>query len=322
MTSTDQEFDEYGKRILAPLRQAPGMDPMVSAEAKKQFILQGESLRQGLNLRPGARDKQIKPEPTNIFGMFQRKPILKALAAIIIAVVIILSGSTITVAAAQSSLPGDPLYSVKSWSEEVRLSLAFSTKTKLNLTLDYTNRRVDEIQSLLAGGKAVNDQTSDRFQQELDSALQLAARLDDSQIQFALGQIKKHAENQGMTIEELMILLPSQAEPAIIRLQERLNEQVQLSSFGESDPEAFRAQMRERQQIHKELKDSTKTEPAESGMPGITVTPMPEKNDNNNGNNTHQPTDMPGQGNPGNGKSQNTPGNGNHDPNGTNTQEP
>ena len=117
-------------------------------------------------------------------------------------------------------------------------------------------------------------------------------------------------------------MLPPQADPAIIHLQERLNEQIQLSSFGESDPEAFRVQMREREQIHKDLNHSTETEPAESDMPGMTGTPMPENNDNNNGNKTHQPTDMPGQGNPGNGKGQNTPGNGNHDSNGTSTQEP
>ena len=223
--------------------------------------------------------------------------------------------------AAQSSLPGEPLYPLKSWSESVRLSMTFSTKAKLNLTLDYTNRRVDEISSLLAGGKGMNDQTSDRLQRELDNALQLAAQLDDTQLQKASEQIKSHAENQGMTMEELISTLPPQAEPAIRHLQERLNEQVQLSSIGESDPKAFRMQIRERAQKRygpNPASDVDQPQPSPTDLP---VTPVPGKNDKGNGNQGDQSTDTPGHGGQG-GKEQSTPESGNHGPDESQTPKP
>lgn len=322
MNGSDQNFDEYGKRILSPLRQVPSMDAQSAAEARKQFLLQGESLRQGLISQPAASERQTSKEKTNIFAMFRHKPLLKGLVAVVFAVLVILSGSSITVAAAQGSLPGEPLYAIKSWSEDVRLSMTRSTEAKLNLTLDYTNRRVDEISGLLAGGKVLNDQTSDRFQQELDNALQLAAQLDDNQLHIALGQIKKHAQSQGMTIEELIDMLPSQAEPTVIHLQRRLDEQVQLSVFGEMNPQAFREQMHLRHQKQQGPIHPAETVQPESIEPGMTVTPIPERNEGNGGNKMQQSTDTPGQANPGNGKGQNTPGNGNHGPNESSPQQP
>jgi hypothetical protein len=189
MTWTDHEFDEYGKRVLSPLRPAPSLDPQVAAEAKEQFLMHGESLGHGLISQPGGLDLEQRLRKPNVFLGTQRNTLMKALAGVLLAILIILAVSSITVYAAQSSLPGEPLYTIKSWGEDLRLSMTFSTKAKLNLTLDYTIRRVNEISDILAGGKTLNDQSSDRFKRELDYALLLAAQLDNTQIQNALGQI-------------------------------------------------------------------------------------------------------------------------------------
>jgi Domain of unknown function (DUF5667) len=322
MTRTDKEFDDYGKRTMNALRLAPAMDPQVAAETRKRYFLQAENLRQGLISQPGEVEKGKFASQFKRFGAFQRLPVMKTLAALLLAMLIIVTGGSISVYAAQSSLPGEPLYSIKSLSEDVRLSMTFSTKAKLNLTLDYTNRRANEISDLLAGGQTVNDHASDRYQRELDSALQYAALLDDSQIGNALGQIKTHAENQGMAMEELLNQLHPQAEPAVVHLQARLAEQVRLSQFGELDPQAFRVQIHDRLQKQQENKHSTGTGQPESSSPDLTITPEPGLNDNEHGNKTNRPTDVPGNDNPGNGKGQSTPEIGNHDLNGKKTQEP
>jgi hypothetical protein len=322
MTRTDKEFDDYGKRILTPLRPAPSMKPHMAAETRKQYLLQVESLRQGILSQPNKEAKERLTRQIKRFGLFQRMPVMKTVAALLLVVIIVLAGGSISVYAAQSSLPGEPLYSIKSLSEDVRLSLTFSPKAKLYLTLDYTNRRMDEISGLLAGGKTLNDHASARYQQELDSALQYAAQLDDSQIGNALGQIKTHAENQGMTMEDLINKLPPQAEPAVVHLQARLAEQVKLSQFGEVDPQAFRVQIHERLQKQHGNKHSAGTDQPESASPDLTVTQEPGQNGNGHGNKTHQPTAVPGNDNPGNGKGQSTPGKGNHGPNEKQTQEP
>src|SRR4030043_1832477 len=236
MTKAD---DEYGKRVLAPLQPAPPLDPQISAREKARFLLEAENFSQGFVPGAGSLDKQL--EPGMSMESIRKRPmsLLKALVAALIAL-FVLVGSSLTVYAAQDSLPGETLYPLKTISEDIRLSLTPSTKDKLDITLDHTNRRVDEINSLLAKGKTVPLLSTDRFEGELEGALLLAAQLEDKQMQDALLEIKSHAESQGMTLDELINKLPGQAEPALLHLQERLHEQISLSSIGEIDPKTFR----------------------------------------------------------------------------------
>ena len=308
MTNSNGELDEFGKRVLASLRSTPPINSRVAAAEKSKYLFQGENLRKDLFAGSGKVYAQWDHQRVNALRGKQPSPLFKALVATIL-VLVFLVGSSFTVYAAQSSLPGQPLYTIKSWSEDIRLSMTFTTKAKLNLTLDYTNRRVDEISRLVASGKAIDDQTSERFQSELDNALQLAIQLNDPQMQNALVQIKGRAESQGMTIEELIAKLPPQAEPAIIHLQERLNEQVKLSTIGEKDPKSFRAVIHERIRIKRGPKDSPTSDQSQSAPAGSSNTPIPEQENNGNGR-------------PGNGQGQSTPGNGNHGPKPTDPQTP
>jgi hypothetical protein len=319
MIRAEGELDEYGKRVFAPLRSTIPLDPQVAAAEKAIFLLRCENLQQGLI--PGSSVVHAEREQGRLNALRRKQPLslFKALIATML-VLIFLVGSSITVFAAQSSLPGQPLYTIKSWSEDIRLSMTFSTKAKLNLTLDYTNRRLDEISSLITRGKALNDRGSERLQNELDHALELASKLDDPQMRSALGLIKRQAENQGMTIEELISKLPAQAGPAIIHLQERLDEQVELTTIGELDPKAFRLEVRERLRTRQGPKHSPTSNESQFTPAGSVSTPIPQQEDNGNGKN--HPSEVPGQGGPGNKPGQSTPGNENRKPKPTDTQAP
>jgi len=321
MTRADNDLDEFGKRALSPLRQVPSLDPQTGASEKVRFLLRAENLRNALIPNQAAIQSKQADRKSGIFRGKLSVPIYKALA-IALLVLFFVVGSSFTVYAAQASLPGDPLYTIKSVSEDLRLTLTVSPQDKLNLTLDYTNLRMGEIQSLVSKGKSLSDQTSDRYQQELEDAIQLAAQLDDQQMQHALAEIKIQAENQGITMEELISRLPDQAFPAFVHLQERLKEQVQLSTLGQDNPQQFRkdVQLRARNRHGPKLSPSAE----EPGSLPLLATAAPSSNEDNNGNgngNNH-PSNDPGQGNPGNGQGQSTPGNGNHGPNPTHTPEP
>jgi Domain of unknown function (DUF5667) len=299
MTKAEDELDEFGKRTLASLRATPPLDSQVIMEVKANYLMEGENLRQAINSESSAKD--TRQEKNTIFGVLQRKPIMKALVAVVLAFVVLLAGSSFTVFASQGSLPGEVLYPVKSWSEDVRLSLTSSPSDRLVLTLYFTNLRMEEISTLMARGNQVSAQTTDRFQRELEDALQLAAQLDDTQIQYALGEIKSQAEKQGITIQELISKLPPQAEPAVLKLQERLNEQVQLSNIGEANPKNFRAQINERREKLKGPKHSPDTDQSQSPSDKTTTTAIPSEEGNNHGNKMNQPTEEPGQIGSGNG---------------------
>jgi hypothetical protein len=319
MNRADKELDEYGKRTLAPLRPSPPLDPLTASEAKAKYLLKAENFRQTIRFQPENADTLQMNGKLNIFGTLQHKSMMKALAAFLLAFMVILAGSSFTVFASQSSLPGQALYTVKSWSEDVRLSMTSSPDARLNLTLDFTNQRLEEISSLLEHGNTINEQTADRFQRELEDALLLAVQLDDTQMQLALEKIKSHAENQGLTIQELINKLPPQADAAILRLQE-LNEQVQLSNV-ETDPKEFRVKVNERSQRQQNPKHSPDTGKSKSTPDETATTPMPLQNGDRNGNEI-QTTDVPGHGGQGKDQDQTPSGNGNHELNPTHTPKP
>ncbi len=310
MTRVERELDEYGKRILSPLQPVPPTDPRMMEEEKARFLLKGENLRN--NMIPNlAEKKQVQAgRHAGRYSGFFSMPVFKALAIAVI-VLVLVTASSITVFASQSSLPGDPLYTIKSISEDVRLSLTFSTEAKLDLTMDYTNHRVNEIQGLVTQGKSLPDQTSERYQRELEEELQLAAQLDDQQLHAALVQIKAQAESQGMTVEELIARLPNQASPAIIHLQERLREQVELSMIGEQNPQAFRREIHDREHGRQGPNQEATDDQQELLTTQGAITPAPSEE--NTGNGMSKPTEEPGHGNP---------GNGNHTPNPTHTPKP
>jgi hypothetical protein len=321
MTRAEREWDEYGKRALAPLQSVPPPDPKLVAEEKAKFLMQGENLRKALIPNLAAiESRRTNRQPGTIRGIFSTS--IHKILVVAILVLVLVTASSFTVYAAQGSLPGETLYPIKSASEDVWLSLTFSTEAKLNLTLEYTNRRMNEIRSLVSKGKPLPDQTSDRYQQELDSALQLAAQLNNQQMQSALGEIKANAEGQGMTVEQLIAKLPVQASPAIIHLQQRLQEQVQLSTFGEEDPQQFRLQIQQREHLRQGPKHSSTEEQSEMMPAQVTASPEPIQQENGNGGEMNQATEVPGKGNQGNKQGQPPSGNGNHGPNQAGTSQP
>lgn len=312
--------DEFGKRILAPLQPTPSLDPKIVAEERNKYLLQVESIRQGFIPGSDMDDARVAEDVFSVHRRKQHYTLLRGLAAVLCAL-IILVGSSLTVYAAQDSLPGESLYTLKAISEDIRLSVTHSQQARLDITLDYTNRRVDEISQLLAAGKSMPMQASERFQGELEGALLLASQMEDTRMVNALEKIKSHAENQGMTIEQLINQLPEQADPAILRLQARLYEQVELSMIGEHDPRTFRLAMRERQNGNSQKHKSTPASHDRSSTPSSASTTPFTTDEGENHNNRH-PTQSPeheesspGEGNP-------NPGNGNHNPDPSRTPKP
>jgi hypothetical protein len=319
MNHSDEELNKFGKRILSPLSQVDPLDPASIAQERAKFLAQVQHLRTDLPVVINNETEKQSNREDRIYLRKPRMPLFRALIAVLV-VVILLAGSSATVFAAQNSLPGEPLYAIKSLSEDVRFAVALNPQTKLDLTLTYTNRRAEEISSLVANGEELPAQTSNRYQLELEQALDLAAQMNDQQMQAALIQIRNGAEKQGMTMEELLVKLPEQASPAILRLQERLQEQVMLSSFGESDPQAFRNEIRERQKIRQSIRHSTEPEQTEEIPLIADNTPMPGQD--NNGSEMIQPSQMPGHNGQDNSQDESLPGNSNHGPGPTHTPKP
>jgi Domain of unknown function (DUF5667) len=313
MSSEKGDIDEIGRRMLEPLRTVPPLDEQAAAKARQHFLLHADSLRN----EQAARSARVLPASAGgkITGLFAGKPLplMRVLVGALVAL-IILVGSSATVYAAQSSLPGEPLYVIKSLSEDFRMTLTSSPQARLELTLNYTDRRMDEITSLVSEGEQVSNQASSSFEGELEDALMLAAQMGDEDIKLALGQIRQAAQTQGITLEELVSKMPEQANPAILRLRDRIQEQVRLSSMGEIDPQTYRFEIRERQREKQDMNPASGADKPSNLPPNMTATCTPTAGKDKPGNDSNKPSNPPGQENVPPGQDGDNPGNGNQLP--------
>jgi hypothetical protein len=74
-----------------------------------------------------------------------RGPILATFSAL----AVILGGSFASVQAAERSLPGDTLYMLKLVTEQTRLAFTSSKPNKVKLKAEFTNRRVDDLKTVI-----------------------------------------------------------------------------------------------------------------------------------------------------------------------------
>jgi hypothetical protein len=118
----------------------------------------------------------VEPSPYFFFSYQFRM----ALAGVLMLVVV----GTGTASAAQGSVPGDLLYTVKiSITEPVELALAPSASAKADVQVRLAERRIEEAQSLAAEGRleaGVAEQLATSFDAHAESAQQLADSVEES----------------------------------------------------------------------------------------------------------------------------------------------
>jgi hypothetical protein len=113
--------------------------------------------------------------------------------ALILAFTLAVGGSGAAVVASQDALPNDPLYAVKLLSEDVCVNLTTDGSTRANMLLNLAERRTDEI---VATGGASGSVLA-RQQAQITSALQIAAGLNDAQMNQVLTRTRDMLE-QGL----------------------------------------------------------------------------------------------------------------------------
>ncbi len=166
------------------------------------------------------------------------------IVTIVVILSTILGGTAATAYAAQDDMPGQPLYGLKLYTEDARLGLALSTQTRLNLNLEFANRRVDEIAFLAAKDQVPPEQVLNRLQTQLDQALKVSAGLDDQGMQAALQGEMQSLQIQERTLQQVQLHNGSPAEPALLQAREMIRAQLQIVEGGLADPVQLRERLR------------------------------------------------------------------------------
>lgn len=122
---------------------------------------------------------------------FFRGPLMATLSILTIA----LGGSVASVSAAEQSLPGDFLYSLKLATEQARLALTPSKDEKLKLKIEFTSRRGEELKSVAQDDTPSRPervvQAAEILKRDLDTVKQ---QLDDVNAESEPGKVVEAAK--------------------------------------------------------------------------------------------------------------------------------
>ncbi|MDD4902233.1 MAG: DUF5667 domain-containing protein [Patescibacteria group bacterium] len=113
---------------------------------------------------------------------------LPATAWAVIGLVIILTGGSLGALAAQNSKPGDNLYIVKVWKENIQLLMTFDQEDKAKLDMKLANIHAREITEILsnpnfnaAGNQKKAEQLAQNFKQEINTVKERYSEISEMQ---------------------------------------------------------------------------------------------------------------------------------------------
>jgi Domain of unknown function (DUF5667) len=171
------------------------------------------------------------------------------------------------VAAAQSSLPDSPLYSIKLAVEDARLNLTNDPSQQATLAMTFASERTHEMERLAIAHHPISTLVSLRLQNQLDAALSAAARAPEPDMLRLLNQVRTTAQTQERSLAQAQVNAPREAstQDALRLAEQAVTLAQQQAEAGLADPDAFRRQYRRGQDAPVQL----------TPLPEATTTPQP-----------------------------------------------
>lgn len=280
----EPRLDERLAVKLGLLQYVPPRNKQRAEAAKSNFMLQAKDL---------SAQAVINPQPVRHNGWFtkiqnqfsqsrkEKSPMISAVTTIILIASIILGGGGATAVAAQSSQPDQPLYTVKIWSEDVRLQLTADPQTKLDLALEFANRRVEEMKLMTQAGGEIPESLQIRYRALLEYAMQLAAGMPTDQAVQAMEQVRERLQVQDQSLSQIEANGSDKALAILQQTRQMIQEHINWIVEGLANPDQIQERLRQMQQdrdrdpLQTCTPDATTSKPQDAGNPWTTGTPTP-----------------------------------------------
>jgi len=308
MNMKDQsELESFVRERLEEIKDIPARDPMVANRARAQFLVKAVS----------AANVQ---RHTGWNFIFRKEQFAMNMIISLLVVAGLLFGGGATVNAAMNDLPGEPLYALKVWSEDVSLQLQNDRGTKVDDLMVMAQTRIQEMVQLTDEGQPIPDSVRQRLEQHLQDALQICASMDDPTLDQTLLQVRDRLQQQDRDLDRLQLHTQKQDTLQLLtQTRTMLQERLQLVDDGLLNHEMFRYTVRNGLRNGQEI-DPTPTAgngySQQNGQP--TATPVgPNLNPGGPNTDTGGSNLDPGGANNGNGSPNTDSGSGNSSGNGT-----
>jgi len=168
------DLDPILQEKLLEIQIVKQRDASTTARGKDRYMLEARQLAvtsMGIN-RLNRWIENLK----SLFTKKEKSPMFTTIISIFLVMTALLGAGGISVAAAQSSQPDSFLYPLKILSEDVYYQMASGEENRLNIILDYADRRISEIQTMLEEGKVPDEAVQLLLQNHLQTALELAVK--------------------------------------------------------------------------------------------------------------------------------------------------
>lgn len=216
----DQSFDRELEKRFQELSSTEGAYPPLSAEVRNKYLRKANLITsQSVSKLNATRHKDWN------------FPILKELkmgtiATIMIILGLMLGGTTATAYAAQDALPTDTLYPVKLLTEDIQFDLTGNTAAKLELALQFAETRIDEILQLKEEGLMPPEGVYAELQNQIHQAILLSTQMGESNLEPSLLKIRDRLQDQ------LQLMGGTGDGPILLRTRTLLQERLQLIETG------------------------------------------------------------------------------------------
>ena len=233
------ELDPALQEKIGLMETTPERDPDLAAQTRENYLAQVDSL-------PLRGSTTALGWVLGLFGLNsldnsavssgKRKFAFSSVAAILLVLVIIFGGVSATAYAAQSALPGDALYPVKTSLEQTRITLANDAYNQAQLHLQFAQRRLNEIKELLAQGRTNDIEfASSEFEyyiQEAMKASQIVLAADSERGAELNKLVSEALLEYAVALKSVLVGAPEAVKPvvegALLASQEGAGDEVEI----------------------------------------------------------------------------------------------
>jgi hypothetical protein len=220
--------------ILHPI---PPREPEAAKRGKESFLIQARSMTKPVSKAKDLRHIVWIDSIKNHIFKKEFSPMYVTIASVILTLSLMFGGTGATVLAAQASLPNQYLYQVKTLSEDLALRYSQRDGQRLQMELEYANRRVNEMVAMAEMGVEPPGTVLIRLETHLDQVLNLAARTESVEMIRVLSQIRERLKQQIRSLDEAPAV-----GPLMIRTMAAVQLRLRWVELGLNEPKTFQEQ--------------------------------------------------------------------------------
>ena len=230
------EMAQATRRFYQAVPEAPG----ALMEGRERLLAMAAQQRaRGAGAVPAARKATRRASGRGWRFVYAARLVALLLAALS---VVALGGGVVW--AASDSLPGDLLYEVKLATEDVRLSLAPTGASQVELALRFVQERTREMEALAVAGQPVPEEAVARMERHIERALAQSAQSPEEEMAGLLNRVAERTRAQAQTLERVRELAPQRALAGLQRAMRACYQGAEAAEGGLDDPNAFRQRFR------------------------------------------------------------------------------